>query len=334
MPKRLVDLRGDSSPLLDIASYGHRGPWRAHSLTIGQIHHIARTVRRVPEVMVKVSGGARTVRGVGEHLDYIGREGEEVVEGGDGRLHQEKGFENRLLEDWDLDLEEHRRHSNRAIAAGRKPPKLVHNLIFSMPKGTPPDKLYAAVKKFTTENFALQHRYAMALHTDRCHPHVHVVVKAVGDDGKRLNIRKATLRAWRQDFAEYLRDFGIEANATERAVRGEITPRKADGIYRAMMRKDSRHARERAESVVRELAAGKLRSESGAAVLKATRRAVLEGWHGVADLLEREQRPGLAGAVRQFADSMRPPWTERELIANRVQSRAKAREIEERSVTR
>ncbi|HEY4212208.1 MAG TPA: relaxase/mobilization nuclease domain-containing protein [Steroidobacteraceae bacterium] len=333
MPKRLVDLRGQT-PLLDIASYGRRGPWRAHSLTTSQIHHIARTVHRVPEVMVKVSGGARTVRGVGEHLNYIGRDGEGVVEGDDGRLHQEKGFENRLLEDWDLDLEEHRRHSDRAIAAGRKPPKLVQNLVFSMPKGTPPDKLYAAVKKFTMENFALQHRYAMALHTDQGHPHVHVVVKALGDNGKRLNIRKATLRAWRRDFAGYLRDFGVEANATERAVRGEITPRKTDGIYRTMMRRDSRHARERAEGVVRELAAGKLRSEPGTEVLKATRRAVLEGWHGVADVLDRERRPGLAAAVRQFAESMRPPWTERELIANRIQPPAKSREIEDRSVTR
>lgn len=289
MPKRLVDL-GAQAPLLDVGSYGRRGPWRAHSLTLGQIQHIGRTVRRAPEVMIKVSGGARTVRGVGAHLNYIGRDGEGVVEGDDGRLNLEKGFETRLLDDWDLDLEEHRRHTQRAIAAGRKPPRLVHNLVFSMPKGTPPDKLYAAVRKFTMENFALQHRYAMTLHTDQGHPHAHVVVKAIGNDGKRLNIRKATLRAWRKDFAQYLRDFGVEANATERAVRGEIASRKKDGIYRAMMRRDSRHAQERAQSVARDLVAGKVTTEPGKRVLIATRHAVLEGWHGVADLLEGQGR--------------------------------------------
>jgi len=59
-----------------------------------------------------------------------------------------------------------------------------------MPKETPPDKLLRAVRKFSVERFALQHRYAMALHTDQANPHVHVVVKAVSEQGKRLNIRK------------------------------------------------------------------------------------------------------------------------------------------------
>jgi hypothetical protein len=86
----------------------------------------------------------------------------------------------------------------------------------------------------------------MALHTDQGHPHVHVVVRAKSDQGERLNIRKATLREWRRDFARYLRDVGIEADATERAVRGELTPRKRDGIYRAMLRGESTHYHERA----------------------------------------------------------------------------------------
>jgi len=74
MPKRVVDL-ASQRPLLDIVSYGRRGPGGPHSLTAAQRDHIARTVRRTPEVMVKVSGGARTMRRVGKHVDYIGREG-------------------------------------------------------------------------------------------------------------------------------------------------------------------------------------------------------------------------------------------------------------------
>jgi hypothetical protein len=58
MPKRIVDLR-DRAPLLDIASYGRRGPGH-RPLSKAEIEHISRTVRRVPEVMIKVSGGART----------------------------------------------------------------------------------------------------------------------------------------------------------------------------------------------------------------------------------------------------------------------------------
>src|SRR6266478_2006250 len=249
MPKRVVDLR-EQRAILDIASYGRRGPGH-RPLTRAEVEHVARTVRRVPEVMIKVSGGARSLRGVQTHLDYIGREGEGVIETDDGAQLQEKGFEKTLVKDWDLDLEEHRRHTQWAVAVGRKPPKLVHNLVFSMPKGAPPDKVYAAVRKFATEKFALQHRYAMALHTDQGHPHVHVVVKAVSEQGERLNIRKATLREWRQDFARYLCDLGVAANATERAVRGKRESPKLHGIYRAAQRGVSRHTRERVDGVAR-----------------------------------------------------------------------------------
>lgn len=38
-----------------------------------------------------------------------------------------------------------------------------------------------------------QHRYAMVLHTDQRHPHVHVVVKAESEDGRRLHIDKEML---------------------------------------------------------------------------------------------------------------------------------------------
>ena len=178
MPKRrVVDLREGSQPLLDIASYGRRGPGdRLPSKA--EIAHISRTVRRTPEVVVKVSGGARSLRGVSQHLDYIGREGRGDVHTDDGERLQRKGFEKELLEDWDLDLEAQRRRSERAIAAGRKPPKLVHNLVFSMPKGTPPEKVLRAAHVFAREKFALKHRYAMALHVDQGHPHVHMVVKA------------------------------------------------------------------------------------------------------------------------------------------------------------
>jgi hypothetical protein len=41
---------------------------------------------------------------------------------------------------------------------------MVHNLVFSMPKGTPPDKVLRAVQIFAREKLALKHRYAMALH--------------------------------------------------------------------------------------------------------------------------------------------------------------------------
>lgn len=236
----------------------------------------------------------------------------------DGVLHQAKGFEKALLKDWDLDMDEHRRHTQRGVAAGRRPPRSAHNLVFSMPKGTPPGKLYEAVRRFAMEKFALQHRYAMALHTDQGHPHVHMLVKAVSEQGERLHIRKATLREWRRAFAQYLRDVGVEANATERAVRGQIRQSRRDGVYRAMRRGESTQLRERAESVAGELARGRLVPDSGSERMRATRRAVVKGWQSMADNLEKEGQQDLANVVRRFVERMPQPMTERQWIADQL----------------
>jgi type IV secretory pathway VirD2 relaxase len=216
MKKRVIDLRGDATPLLDIVSYGRGGK----SLTPTQKEHIARTVRRVPEVMVKVSGGARTLSGVGAHLAYIGRDDFEI-ETDMGERIRERASQRALLKDWDLDLETHWHQSERAINEPRRSPKLVHNIIFSMPPGPDSRKVLEAVRRFAVNEWALKHRYAMVLHTNEAHPHVHVVVKARSEQGQRLNIRKATLRNWRTQYADNLRELGVAANATERAVRGK-----------------------------------------------------------------------------------------------------------------
>jgi hypothetical protein len=126
VPKRVVDLRSQK-PLLDIASYGRRGPGIRLTLTPAEIAHASRTARGVPEVMIKVSGGARTVRGVASHLEYLEKRAD--LEMDDGTVVREKGLGRELLKDWDLEIDERRRHTQRGIASGRRTPKLVHNLV-------------------------------------------------------------------------------------------------------------------------------------------------------------------------------------------------------------
>ena len=173
------------------------GPGRRDRLSQDEVELIARTVGRTPEVMVKVlSRGGQDLKAVGRHVAYLNRGGDLDIETDDGQRLSGKGVEKELLENWDLDLEE-RRSGGREYWSRRSPPKLVHKLMFSMPAGTPPDKVLAAVKNFAREEFGLKHRYAMVLHTDEPHPHVHMVVKAMSEQGVRLNIRKATLREWR-----------------------------------------------------------------------------------------------------------------------------------------
>lgn len=315
MPKRLFDLR-DQVPLLDIVSYGRRAPGTRPIFSSAERDHIGRTVRGVPEVMIKVSGGGKSVGAVAAHFRYIDRKGELDIETDEGDRISGKGIERELLDDWGLGLEEQQANSTYSGIPGRKPTKLVHNIVFSMPRGTPPDKLLAAVRYFAQEKFALQHRYAMVLHTDHDHPHVHLVLKAVSEDGVRLNIRKATLREWRRDFAAALRMEGVAANATERAVRGISRTSKSDGIYRAMLRGDSSYLQDRALAVARELSEGRQVAGAGKQSLLRTRKSIEDGWLRVSDLLHHQGETDLASQVSQFVRRMPPPSTDRESLAH------------------
>src|SRR3984893_6911938 len=289
MPRRLINVGREPGMLLDIASYARRGPGRRDCLPQDEIELITRTVRRTPEVMVKVlSRGGQDLKAIGRHLGYLNRGGDVEIETDDGQRLSGEGVEKDLLEDWDLDLEEHRRNAALESRSNRPPPKLVHKLMFSMPAGTPPDKVLAAVKNLAREEFGLKQLYAMVLHTDEPPPHVHVVVKAVSEQGVRLHIRKATLREWRREFARHLRALGIAANATDRGVRGESRSPERDGIYRAEQRSESYRTRERADGVARELLNGDLPVEAGKAKLLDTRMDVQRGWWAVRDILIAE----------------------------------------------
>jgi hypothetical protein len=272
--------------------------------------------------MVKVlSQGGQDLGAVGRHLDYLRfrDDGEIELETDDGQRLSGQDVSKELLKDWDLDLEEDRRRSD--LDARRSlSPRLVHKLMFSMPAGTPPEKVLAAVKNFAREEFALKHRYAMVLHTDEPHPHAHVVLKAVSEQGERLHIRKATLRGWRREFAAHLRALGVDANATERAIRGATEPRKLDGIYRPAhdekYQRYSTHMQERVEAVAMELRAGRIKVEAGKAKLAATRTEVERGWRVVSDILIAEGLADLAKQVRRFVGGMQPAQTEKEIIAS------------------
>ncbi|MGE0115020.1 MAG: relaxase/mobilization nuclease domain-containing protein [Steroidobacteraceae bacterium] len=305
--------------LLDLTSYARRGPGERIQLSKADIEVIQRTVSRTPEVMVKVlSKGGQNLKAVQRHLQYLSRDGELDLETDDGQALNGAGIEAELLKDWDLDLEEHRRSLALRVTDNRAQPKLVHKLLFSMPPGTPPDKVLAATQAFAREQFALKHRYAMVLHTDEPHPHVHMVVKAVSEYGVRLNIKKATLREWRSEFARHLREQGVAANATERSVRGETRTTKLDGIYRAQQRGTSTHLLNRVELVASELMKGKVQPGKGKPRLVSTRKEVLQGWRAVHDGLIRSGHAKMADQVEAFMIKLKPPHTEQEQIAQEL----------------
>lgn len=324
---RLVDI----TPL----SRGRSGPTGSVRFSPTQLEQITRTVRRVPEVIVKVSGGGRELGAVKAHLSYIDRRGALDIETDDGRLLRGKGAAAAVIDDWALALSRGQ-YRPRAVAGDRDPrPKLVHNVVLSMPGRTPPEKVLAAARTFAREQFALQYRYALVLHTDQAHPHVHLVVKAEHerDPGRRLHIRKATLRQWRDEFAACLREEGVAANATPAWARGQGGRRKKDAIHhrlRAVRAFDalspvaksdkpapvpSRFMRAKVEAVARMLNAGVQPDGQAGRELRVNRRALESSWLDVARDLREAGHGVLAAEVEAFVRSLPPARTEQETIA-------------------
>jgi hypothetical protein len=266
---------------------------------------------------------------VSQHLAYVGRHGDVELQTDDGQRLQDDDAAADLIEDWDLDLNECQ--SGLGGLRGRQPVKLVHKVVFSMPAGTPPDKVLLATQSFCREQFALKHRYALALHTDEPHPHVHVVIKAMSEQDERLNIRKGTLREWREDFADQLRHVGVEANATSRFVRGVTRPRKTDGIFRAAQRGASTHMRARVEAAAAELQKAERPVEPARLQLRQTRQEVERGWIATSETLTNQGQTALAEQASRFVDGLPPVRTEREwLMAGLLEQahRQRAKELE------
>lgn len=193
---------------------------------------LARIARRTPEAMVKVTGRARAGAGPGTaghlkaHLDYLTRNGSLRLETSDGEAITDRAALRALHDDWLL--------ANAAEARARtQVPDAAQSvgLILSMPPGTPPDRVEMAARAWARETFADGtganggHDWLMVRHDDRGHPHVHVTVRAVGRDGRRLAPGPDDLRAWRERFARELRRLGVEAEATPRQARGVVPKR-------------------------------------------------------------------------------------------------------------
>jgi hypothetical protein len=314
MTRRPIRVPGSGRPLLDIFSAGRAGTQSRLHFSRAQIEQIARTVRQTPEVMVKVTGGGGSSGAVSAHFGYISRHGELEIETDEGeRIPKESQKE--FLEDWHLELTAGQYRAPRDGKQEARKVKLVHKIVLSMPAPTPPEKVLAAARMFAREKFALQHRYALVLHTDQPHPHVHMVVKAEGEHGRRLHIDKEMLREWREDFARMMREQGVAANATPRVARGRSRGMTKDSIYRVQRRGASITFREQLASVVKELKeTGTIRDPNRKKLLE-TREAVIHSWMCAADLLDRQGEVSLAGDVRYFAKHLPPVLTDRERTA-------------------
>jgi type IV secretory pathway VirD2 relaxase len=304
-PKRVSDRR-------TLPSAGPLGPEAKARL--------ARLARRAPEVMVKITGRTRDAGHLQAHLKYISRDGALPVEGRDGEMLAELKDIRELGADWAA--EDLRRRDDASLSI---------SIVLSMPPGTSIVRTRDAARTFAQEVFGERFDYVFALHTDAGHPHVHLAVRSLGEDGMRLNPRKADLEHWRQVFAQKLRDRGVEAEATPRRSRGVV--RKPERMPVRKLRERHEAGRGEAPRVLRSAFDEAGRIVQGAAVTRPWERSILERQQAVrrtylatAQALARSEDPAdraLAGEVRAFVQAMPPPATRRNLLVNAIRSLAR-----------
>lgn len=177
--------------------------------------------KKLPQVVVKISGSSKGANKAQSHADYIGRNGKVEIEDQDGNKYKGKNEQKELLGAW-LVMGMHDKHETGSR-------REAFHFVFSMPKGTNPDAMKTAVRNLVKEEFD-GHKFFMAQHLDTDSPHVHVLLNATNDKGERLNPRKQDLHNYRVNFVEKLREQGIEAIATRRIHQFKYKDNKRQGV--------------------------------------------------------------------------------------------------------
>ena len=239
----------------------------------------ATVARRVPQVMVKVTGGGRGMKAVAAHLRYISKNGRLEIEDERGETMRGKDVLHELADDWRFggSLIEDVSHRREAF-----------NIMLSMPRGTDPLSVQWAAREFAKAELA-DHKYVMVLHDHQANPHVHISVRAESKHGRRLNPRKTDLHRWRETFAEKLRERGIDAEATRQATRGAT--RNPAQLWQVKAAEEGRLLKPRS-------------SHRGGAAVNASRAEARRAWQGIAAALAQSGDAGdrkLAEAIGRFS---------------------------------
>jgi len=202
----------------------------------------ATALRRAPQVMVKVTGGGRGMKAIAAHFRYITRNGRLEIEDERGQVEQGKEAVRELVEDWRL---------GGSLIDDVSSRREAFNIMLSMPRGVDPLTVQRAAREFAQAELQ-DHKYVMVLHDHQSNPHVHLSVRAESRHGRRLNPRKADLQRWRETFAEKLRGWGIDAEATRQATRG--VSRNHDPLWQKKAAADGRLRTRRASQKTGEAA--------------------------------------------------------------------------------
>lgn len=268
-------------------------------------------VKNTPEVMVKVSGSSKSMAKLTNHVDYISRNGKVEIEDQEGNVYSGKGAAIGILDDW---KDAQGIPQTEAEAEEQGSPRQSLNIVLSMPAGTDRDALKNAARSFAKEAFA-GHEWFMAEHRDTEQPHVHFCVRIADEYGHRLNPRKDDLQLWREKFADKLGEYGIEANATKRQVRGKTRKPQSQAQYHSTKEKRPlKYNQNRRRETADAIRLGKSIGDAPPLVkAKKTRENVLKNAHGFSDELRGEGEYLLANKIDKHFKSLPPVESEQQI---------------------
>lgn len=202
---------------------------KAQNAVLGQAKYMARCRTDKPNSKAYAQEVERAADGLPEEIPLENERGERVA--GADAIKAE-------LRDWNLTPDRFNRSTaykkaspeERAVmpqekALGKQ--QTIH-VIFSAPAGSASaEQMTRAMRAGMAEAFG-GHRYLWAVHTDHGRPHVHAVVKLVGEapmrlhePAKRLDRSKAALQGYREILTKHAQAAGIDVVATRRMDRAQ-----------------------------------------------------------------------------------------------------------------
>lgn len=189
------------------------------------------------EVMVKITGSAKTKQGIKNSIDYIGREGDVPLMDEKGNQYHANDIDK--VKERIIDSDDKTRVTN---GKGKNNPDVTKNLVFSPPvtAKVKPEEALKAVREVLNKKYP-ESRFVLAYHDDKKdHPHVHAIMRVRGDTEKAINIRKQDLRELRTGFCNELQGMGYDVKATHKQQIGlkqkleadhNSAPKRQKGIY-------------------------------------------------------------------------------------------------------
>lgn len=169
---------------------------------------------RENQVVFKISSFSRSRTALGKTVNYNARK---------GAITLFDNMDSPLKTDGNTPLYHDFANEVQWLNVGQhKTKRLTMNFVLSLSEGTPKPQFEAATRDFLASHFGKQ-PYIYTFHDDTDHYHAHVVAGLRNYDGERIITDKSQLLAWRQGFADALRQQGLEAEATTRFIQRRIS---------------------------------------------------------------------------------------------------------------